>query len=145
MPLEWVRSAPRLTDIDIEIPDGISADSIIYWLLKDLIGQDRPDTGFVTYGAVEYNFIEKKYWDIIVFPNPAVKEFFIIFDNPEAEQISIELIDITGRQVLEVYSGILSAGYQVYKVDKDLASGTYFVKILVNNNKLFIRKVVVSK
>ena len=61
MPLEYAKTAIRLTVFDIEIPlwmtMTISADSIISWLQKDQRGKERPDTGFVTFGAVEYEIV----------------------------------------------------------------------------------------
>jgi len=57
MPLEYAKTATRLTKIDIEVPPEFSADSIIIWLQKDQRGKERPDSGFVTFGAVEFEIV----------------------------------------------------------------------------------------
>ena len=145
MPLAFVKSANRLTAIDIEAPEGIEKDSILEWLSFDAINYKRPDTGFVTYGAVEYNDETGNNFDIIIAPNPTEKDFFIIFDNPQKQKIMIDLIDLEGKFIENICDGILSAGWQTYKVDtKLLASATYFVKMIFND-KIIVRRVIVNK
>ena len=147
MPLVFAKSAPRLTSSDIEVPKGISADSIIFWLLKDLIDKNRPDTGFVTFGAVEYNDVgirDDSPFDALVLSNITDRDFTIIFDNPETQNISIELIDLEGKNIFTIYEGTVNSGIQVYRVNENLANGIYFVKF-VFKNKVMVRKVIVRK
>jgi hypothetical protein len=146
MPTAFAKNANRLTSLDIEVPDGISADSVIFWLATDKIGRKRPDSGFVTFGAVEYDdgigIKEDGSFDILVLPNPTDRDFNIIFDNPETQGISIELIDVEGKKVFTVYDGVASAGWQIFRVNENLASGIYFVKFVVKG-KVMVRKVVI--
>jgi hypothetical protein len=149
MPLEFARSATPLTAFDIEVPDGMDADDIISWLLTDQIGEERKpdDNGFVTFGAVEYKGIgirDDGSFDILVLPNPTDKEFNIIFDNPETQTVSIELIDLEGKHIFTIHEGTVSSGIQVYRVNENLANGIYFVKF-VFKNKVMVRKVIVRK
>ena len=87
--------------------------------------------------------LEDDIYDISVVPNPTEKDFNIIFDNTEEQTISIELLDISGRNILEIYSGFASAEKHIYKVDKKLLSGTYFVRFVIKG-KIAIRKVIVK-
>jgi hypothetical protein len=147
MPTKFAKTADRLTSIDIEKPDNIEKDTILSWLEYDARGFQRPDSGYVTYGAVEYDStygVRQNNFDILVLPNPADREFFIIFDNPETQKIKIELVDLQGKNILDVHEGIVSIGYQVYKVDNKLSSGTYFVKMMFSD-EMIVRKVVVDK
>jgi len=144
MPLAFAKSAPRLTKLDIEVPEGIEADSIITWLLKDQRGEDR-SSDTVTFGAVEFDGVgirEDGSFDILVLPNPTDRDFNIIFDNPETQKVSVDLIDIEGKIIFSIFDGVVSAGIQVYRVNETLASGVYFVRF-VFGNKVMLRKVVV--
>ena len=145
-PLEFAKSAQRLTSIDIEAPEGILKDSILSWLEKDKIGNYRPDTGFVTFGAVEYDGIgiKESNYNIIVAPNITDKEFFIIFENDKEQKVSIELFDVVGRNILDIFNGIAKVGMQIFRVYEKLASGVYLVKVLIGDN-VFVRKVIIEK
>ena len=150
MPTEFAKTAERLTASDIEVPELMDADSIISWLEYDAIGYKRPDTGYVTYGAVEYDYSgikEDGSFDILTLPNPTDGDFTIIFDNPIEQKIIIEMFDLESKKVINICNEIVSAGYQVYRVDimkKPLASATYFIRFMVGD-ELFIRKVIVKK
>ena len=89
-------------------------------------------------GILEYDI-----YDISIVPNPADKEFNIIFDNPDEQGISIELLDISGRNILNIFEGFAASGPQTYKLESPLPSGTYLIKFLINN-KPVIRKVIVK-
>jgi len=126
----------------------MEADTLLSWLETDIRGYKRPDTGFVTYGAVEYDSTygirEDGTFDVLVLPNPTDRDFNIIFDNPETQKITIDLVDIEGKNILNIFDGIANSGWQVYRVTEKLASGVYFVKIDFNS-KLMVRKVVIQK
>jgi len=83
-------------------------------------------------------------FDFVILPNPTDRDFNIIFDNPETQKVSIDLIDIEGKIIFSIFDGVVSAGIQVYRVNENLASGVYFVKF-VFGNKVMLRKVVVRK
>ena len=148
MPTAFAKKAERLTTMDIANPVGIMTDdSIINLLITDQINYKRPDTGFVTYGAIEYDSTygikADGSFDILVLPNPTDRDFNIIFDNPREQKITIDLVDIEGKIVLNIFDGVASAGWQVYRVKDKLASSVYFVKFAIKDN-IFIRKVVVK-
>ncbi|MCL2040088.1 MAG: T9SS type A sorting domain-containing protein [Bacteroidetes bacterium] len=86
---------------------------------------------------------EEDIYDISVVPNPADGEFNIIFNNTDAQRISIELLDISGAKVLDIFEGFASATNHIYKVDTPLLSGTYLIKLNING-KIAVRKVIVK-
>jgi len=80
-------------------------------------------------------------YDIVVYPNPASDGFEIIFNDVEIAPVRIELLDVEGKKLLDIYEGLLTDN--IYKVDKSLSAGSYFIKILIKD-KSVIKKVVVE-
>ena len=87
--------------------------------------------------------LEEDIFDINIAPNPTENEFSIIFDNLEEQNISIELLDILGSKILNIYSGIAPVGKHFYKINTKLTNGTYLVKI-ISNKKTVIKKVILK-
>ena len=52
-PLDYAKSATRLTASDIQVPAGMTANEILSKLATDQIGTPRPTTEYVTCGAIE--------------------------------------------------------------------------------------------
>ncbi|MCL2039486.1 MAG: T9SS type A sorting domain-containing protein [Bacteroidetes bacterium] len=87
--------------------------------------------------------LEDDIYDISIVPNPAENDFNIIFNSPDEQRISVYLLDISGATVLDIFEGIASQGEQIYHIDKELSSGTYFIKFIING-KSALRKVIVK-
>lgn len=63
-----------------------------------------------------------------VMPNPASEMVTISYDLPQAEQVQINLIDLSGRLLQRVFNGHQSKGLQQVQIHlHDFASGTYFI------------------
>lgn len=78
----------------------------------------------------------------IVFPNPARSRFNIAFSLSERDDIEVQLIDISGRIVLnQRYKNVLD---QVYDFETVAQDGFYFVKVIgdkINKTeRLYIRR-----
>ena len=74
------------------------------------------------------------------YPNPFNPETKIDFDVPEKANVSISVFDITGKEVSILQNGNMNAGkYSVTFYGAGLSSGTYFLKMSVNNGRSFIR------
>ena len=141
--------------------DVLGSENPCYHMLCDTIGIGKEDAGVNSMELVkgytqatlvaiaelaEYDgvgILEDDIYDISIVPNPAENDFSIIFNNTESQNISIELISIDGKNILDIYSGFASAEQHIYKVDKKLASGTYLVKFAIKG-KTAIRKVIVK-
>ena len=103
----------------------------------------QSDTNIRANFELDVSILENDIYDISIVPNPTENDFNIIFDNTESQNISIELLDISGRNILDIYSDFASAEQHIYKVDKKLASGTYFIKFMLGGN-IAVRKVIVK-
>ena len=69
-----------------------------------------------------------------IYPNPTSGAARIVIDLKEADPVSVQLIDATGRQVLEQQYGV-SSGLQTLDLDiSDLPSGIYQVLLRQNDN-----------
>ncbi len=80
-----------------------------------------------------------------VFPNPAVDQFSISMDLIQAENVSIDLTDITGKVIYTEDFGNLSSGQITKTVDvNNLESGIYMANIMIGT-KSVTTKVYVSK
>ena len=113
---------------------------LLSWLYRDKLGKDRnPDSlGFVTFGAIEYESSQIPYNDTIynikIVPNPSDGNFSVMFNNPEDEYVSINLIDYAGR-IINLCHSFVSAGEQVYRFNENLSSGTYLILMRIGNNE----------
>lgn len=82
--------------------------------------------------------------DVIIFPNPSNGQFMLKIDNFEADNLTISIIDATGR-ILNAEI-INTVGQPIYQQQFDLTAfttGLYFVRITSENavvtKKIFIR------
>jgi len=82
-------------------------------------------------------------FDFNLYPNPSDGETTVMFNLPTKEIVEISATDITGRKAYSVFKGVLAAGEQTQKIP-ELAPGIYFVKLVVGNNRLFVKKLVVN-
>ncbi|MBT3750525.1 MAG: T9SS type A sorting domain-containing protein, partial [Bacteroidetes bacterium] len=65
------------------------------------------------------------------YPNPFNEGFVLEFQLPSDGQADIQIVDIRGRKVGEIYSGILSAGqHGVHVNTPELSSGIYFIHLM---------------
>jgi hypothetical protein len=83
--------------------------------------------------------------NISVYPNPVATEATIAYNMVKSGNVSIKIMDITGRVVADVFSGVQEAGAQSVKVNTDnLNNGIYFYQLEVNGLS-FKDKIVVAK
>lgn len=62
----------------------------------------------------------------IAYPNPTKSNFTVTFNVPEQQPVRLQLIDLSGRIVMEqVYTDVLN---QTYQVSTDDCYGTYFLR-----------------
>ena len=89
-------------------------------------------------------FVQDK---ISVYPNPVKSNMFkVSFDNKEAGDYNIQLIDVSGRivsdKVVSVYTG---AQVAEVRVNNNLSKGIYMVKVLNHlNAQVFTKKIIVD-
>lgn len=64
------------------------------------------------------------------FPNPFNPSTTISFELPNSAFLTVQVFDISGRQIAELYNGNSASGIQEFKFDaSSLSSGVYFYRI----------------
>ncbi len=71
--------------------------------------------------------------NLSIYPNPFSDNISLSFNLDEASDVSIDMIDITGRMVKRIASQFYMPGNQVVKWNDDSPSGIYIIKIQTNN------------
>lgn len=80
------------------------------------------------------------------YPNPSNPNSRIDYELSENAKISIKIYDYSGREILTLIDKEQEAGYYSAEFDgTNLASGIYFYKLVVNNNKIDTKKMVLLK
>jgi len=128
-----------------------SSDSFPVEKLSDLY--DIPISDWENYGepfgeeldAIAANSLPKEYRIESITPNPFNPTTTITYALPEAALVTLEVFDITGRQVNTLIDGWRDAGYHQVEFDgSNLSSGIYFCRF-VSNNRHSIQKLVLLK
>lgn len=80
-----------------------------------------------------------------VFPNPVSSTSNILFDLVNGGDVQVDVLDITGRTIFNVFSGNLNMGEHTYQVQHSQfgAAGIYIVRVAVNGKSSF-KKIVVE-
>jgi hypothetical protein len=78
-----------------------------------------------------------------VFPNPAEKQCSVMFNFPTPTEVSISLVDISGKRIITIEKQKYQAGKQVSVLNLNgIPNGLYVVK-LFTNSKTYFQKLVV--
>ncbi len=83
--------------------------------------------------------------DFNIYPNPVDENSVIAFSLMQKQNINIKVIDVLGREISTVYNGNLNEGEHQFAVGNNakLSAGIYFVKVTVDGNKSFTKKMIV--
>ncbi len=80
-----------------------------------------------------------------IYPNPVVDKYSVHFDLREKQNIIINLTDMNGRIVVELYNGVAENGENHFSFNKGaLANGIYSLNIFGPNTNIKNEKIVVS-
>lgn len=89
--------------------------------------------------------ISKEENKIKVFPNPIVESFNIEFALENTTNLLIEIIDVNGKLVKELYKGKGVSGNNNFSFNKaNLAAGTYYLTIKNNSNIIKNEKIIIN-
>jgi hypothetical protein len=86
-------------------------------------------------GVSGINETEKNIGKLQVFPNPMQEQTSIVFASQTHQHIRIQLLDILGRSVREIYSGP-HEGEQTYTFQADVPKGLYLLRLIKDNGQL---------
>jgi hypothetical protein len=71
--------------------------------------------------------------DIKLFPNPSTGNAYLNMFLEQNREVTVKLFDVTGKEVLQVFDGMLNSGAnQIMVPSAGLASGIYVVNIISN-------------
>jgi hypothetical protein len=80
-----------------------------------------------------------------IYPNPFNPETTIKFTLNNNDNISLVILDVTGKEILNLISGYLQAGEYAYNLNAEsLSSGIYFC-VLKSGSKKSIKKIILFK
>jgi hypothetical protein len=89
--------------------------------------------------------INNDLFSMSIFPNPADLKATISLNLPKSQQIQLSLFNINGKKIIEILDHDVNAGETNIQLNiSNLSSGIYFC-ILKTNNKVFSKKVIISK
>ena len=124
----------------------------LYW-----DGESEPDLVFGTHAGglqyfrydstavgIEEDFLPTSFTVSQPYPNPFNNQFSITIILEKRQMVDVQLIDIIGRNVQNIFNGELSIGKRNFSIKTDLPTGIYFLKIHTNE-RLLIRKIVLIK
>jgi thiol-disulfide isomerase/thioredoxin len=81
----------------------------------------------------------------LIVPNPAYESFDLQLSLSKTTEMSLQIIDVTGKTVFQEPSSVFPAGENVRQVDvSTLANGTYFVRLLSREGVKTIKLSVVN-
>lgn len=71
--------------------------------------------------------------EMVVVPNPVENEASVMFQLDAADQVQLDLLDVVGRRLRAIHSGVLASGMQRVALPvSDLPSGMYLVRLMRN-------------
>lgn len=80
-----------------------------------------------------------------VYPNPAQDNTMVEFTTENRENVNVEIIDLNGKVVQNVFAGELSNGTHQFPVQTaELSAGIYLVRLVTDEGKYLTRKLVVE-
>lgn len=80
-----------------------------------------------------------------IYPNPVTSTSQVYFTLADDSKVKVDVLDITGRVVLNVYAGDMNAGEHYLEIHNDdfSAAGVYLVRLNVNG-KISTKKIIVE-
>ncbi|MFO7840766.1 MAG: T9SS type A sorting domain-containing protein [Fidelibacterota bacterium] len=126
----------------IENTDGSYATTMVY---GDTVAIDKVSSSGDVLVAVEENTIPVQFTLQQNYPNPLNPTTTISYELPEAQNIILQIFDITGRLVETLYSGYKEAGHwDVTWNASDQSSGIYIYRLTYGQRQIS-RKMVLMK
>jgi PKD repeat protein len=93
-------------------------------------------------GTVDVQEAAAQSANIQVYPNPSNENTYVSFTTVSDGKVVIEVLDVTGRVIQTITDELTSGDHQI-ALSNQLASGTYFVRLLLENTAI-TRKVVMN-
>ena len=86
--------------------------------------------------------------EMSVFPNPTTNLTYISFKLHKLSKVQIELIDSSGKFIMELTNKMLAYGKHVIPVDMStfkLSPGTYYYKLAINQETEILKAILIEE
>jgi len=91
-------------------------------------------------------FVENKRTNISIFPNPVVESLNIQFFTDNSKEISIEMVDLSGKKVFNSMYSPLSIGIQSISINKpNVRQGYYILRIKQDARIIGAKKLIIKQ
>jgi hypothetical protein len=96
-------------------------------------GFQQPNDSLIT-GLL--NITPDEYGSFVIYPNPAVDQFWFGFQLPESGRITLTLYDAIGQKIADIYNGNYESGNTINSSNvSTLAAGVYMVTMTFISSK----------
>ena len=93
----------------------------------------------------EFSALIKGFKIFKAYPNPFNPKTVIAYELEDAQELSISIVDVNGRQVTKLYNGFQVSGFhELTWQPKDISAGVYFCHLTSGGNTI-TRKIVMLK
>ena len=83
--------------------------------------------------------------NVKIYPNPVIETFNIEFELTERTDLNIQIVDVNGKYVKQLFSGFGQGGTNVFSFNKsNLQIGVYFLIITSSNKTIVNEKIIIS-
>lgn len=89
------------------------------------------------------NTIDNYVSNIVAYPNPSSENISVELNAQNPSHINLQLVDITGKLVYEINSGVIQGNYKHTINTTTIAKGIYFLKVTANN-ATEVKKIVIQ-
>lgn len=128
--------------------DDLEFEKNYYWRVKGINEAGETSWSNVwTFTTQKFVSVNEEYFvgKLEIYPNPTIESSVIDLKLSNSENADIQLIDLNGNLISNIYNGDLSSGNHQIRVNThNLSSGNYFVKIQLGKNTTY-RKLVINK
>lgn len=109
--------------------------------LKDYTAADGDDAAWVDYivfpALANHTGLDEPNFGFNVYPNPAIESMFVDIELGTADNVSIELLDNTGRLLEVLFSGTMPKGFSRTAIDAGvLSGGVYYIRVKTSEGSI---------
>lgn len=82
-----------------------------------------------------------------IFPNPLTEHATIQFSLPNSDEVSLQVLNISGSEVASLFAGPVESG-QVYQINfdaKDLPAGIYISELITQSGTFLYKKILITR
>ncbi len=143
MAMSWANFSIPITYGDANMPDTciiVLKASGTNPTNNDYLWVDNLAFGGLTTGIKN---VESIFDEASIFPNPTTETINLNFNLKSEQQVSLELVDVTGKVVLKKDLGLLNGNAKQTINVNAVAKGTYAVRVITNKG-VEVRKVIIE-